>query len=789
MNIVFKNSFKNIFCKPFRTLLVVFAIFVCSLCALLCFDLSESITTVLTGYMGNISRADFIVIATGSDVSTLPDGFPEADTMTIVGDNEMLYKKIDGEYCYVTTDSLRIFGLNVDEAVDMNFIAPIDIKDDEIYLTTKFAEDFGYKVGDKIIIHDRSLEELELTVGGLLPSDTNNPLIVAHSGVVNLNTSSKISCGKLSADMLMIDLKDNSKIEEAKKMLEARYPDASIQDLVTASICNRIVSERMSFIGTLRSLGMSTARTGRILLLENVLYALLGSIPATALYSVIRNPILDFLFRAEDGSGNVIKLDMPPYPFALVIGVILGAVLIECLIPLKAILKALKTSIRDIIFDNRDTEYKYSKTTLVMGIIFLALAVVTFFFRTNIILATVCMLSTVAALAMLFPRILKLVASLVKNIADKTDKPTWSLAAVEATSRKSTVGSGVLCTTAAAMCIIVYALSGAMSGNMNSVPYECDVVFEPTKETKYYSYIEHLENVTDVETVYEQIQVIKLNDAPVTYAYFFALPENGYKYFTGFESVPEKLEEGTVAVDSRYAKRKGIKEGDTIKVTLNPEGVVPVERTYTVAEIFKINTDSISDVILVNMDEYQLLVRDMPGRILIKSTDPEGTKKLLETYAKGTYNSVKTFDEVIEDQKSSNAKAVAIIGAIIAIALGMTAIGMISNQLLGFEGRKKECAVMLSTAMGKGKLSGILLKEVLITSFTASGIGTIVGTVLTTVLSTALASAQTVSMEVDIDPVHIILFFIAMTVVFTGTVLFPIRNLRKMKISEQIKYE
>ena len=160
MNIVFKNSLKNIFCKPLRTLLVVFAIFVCCLCALLCFDLSESITTVLTSYMGNISRADFIVIATGSDVSTLPEGFPEADTMTLVGDSEMLYKKIDGEYCYVTTDSLRIFGLNVDEAVDMNFIAPIDLKDDEIYLTTKFAEDFGYKVGDKITIHDRALEEL-----------------------------------------------------------------------------------------------------------------------------------------------------------------------------------------------------------------------------------------------------------------------------------------------------------------------------------------------------------------------------------------------------------------------------------------------------------------------------------------------------------------------------------------------------------------------------------------------------------------------------------------------------
>ena len=819
MNIIFKTSFKNIFCKPFRTLLVVFAIFVCCLCALLCFDLSESITAVLTNYMGSISRADFIVMTSGSDVSKLPDGFPEADTMTLVGESEKLYKKIDGEYCYVTTDSLRILGVDVDEAVDMQFMAKIDIKDDEIYLAKKFADDFGYKVGDKITIHDRAKEELELTVGGLLPVNNKNPLITAHSGVVNLNTSTKICCGELNADMLMIDLKDNSKIDEAKKMLEERYPDATIQELylsdsdmqminemkaifyllfaitfllvifVTASICNRIVSERMSFVGTLRSLGMSSARTGRILLLENVLYALLGSIPATVLYSFIRLPILNLLFYAEDGTGNTIAFDMPPYPLALVIGVILGAVLIECLIPLKAILKALKISIRDIIFDNRDTEYKFSKSTLIVGFVFLGVAILTFFFRKNILLATVCMLSAVAALALLFPRILKPVTALIKNIADKTDKPTWGLAAVEAISRKSTVGSGVLCTTAAAMCIIVYALSGAMAGNLNAVPYDCDVLINPEKEAKYYTYIEHLENVTDMELIYRQMDMISLNDSPVTYAYFYALPENGYKYFNAFEKLPESLEEGTAAVDSGFAKRKGIKEGDTIKVTLNPEGVVPVERIYKIVEILKTTSSSVSDVIMVNMDEYKLLERDTPGVILIRSNDPEETRDLIETYAKGSYFDVKTFEQYVEDEKANNAKAIAIITTIIVIALGMTAIGMISNQLLGFEGRKKECAVMLSTAMGKGKLSGILLKEVLITSFTASALGTIVGTILTFVLSEALASGQTVSMDVTINPVHIIVFFLAMTIVFTGTVLFPIRNLRKMKISEQIKYE
>ena len=57
------------------------------------------------------------------------------------------------------------------------------------------------------------------------------------------------------------------------------------------------------------------------------------------------------------------------------------------------------------------------------------------------------------------------------------------------------------------------------------------------------------------------------------------------------------------------------------------------------------------------------------------------------------------------------------------------------------------------------------------------------------VLREALQNAELITVDVVIDPVKIILFFVLLTVVFTLTVLFPIRNLRKMKISEQIKYE
>lgn len=819
MNIVFKNSLKNIFGKPLRTLLVVFAIFVCSLCALLCFDLSESITGILTLFYGSVSRADFIVSSSGSDVSTLPDGFPEADTMTIVGDSEMLYKKIDGEYCYVTTDTLRIMGLDVDEAVDMKFLAPIDLKDGEMFINKAFSDDYGYKVGDKITIHDRADEELELTIGGILPDDTKNPLITGYTGIINLNTSKNVSCGHMSADMLLIDLHDNTGIEEAKDMIEDRYPAAVITDLylsesdlalvnemksvfyllfaiafllvifVTASICNRIVSERMSYIGTLRSLGMSTSRTGRILLLENVLYALLGSIPATLLYALIRNPLLSFMFNGTDSEGNAVQFDIPAFPVGLVIGVILGAVLIECLIPLRAILKALKTSIRDIIFDNRDTAYRFSRATLVIGIICLVTAVVTFFFRTNMILAILCMLTSVAALAALFPWILKFITALIKKISDKLDRPSMALASVEAISRKSTVGSGVLCATAAAMCVIVYAVSGAMSDNINDIPYDCDVILTASEKDTYYSFIDHMDNVTDTEMVYMTMTEYKLNDEKISIGNFFAMPDDGFRYFTGFSDLPDKVEPGTIVLDKKYANRKGIKEGDTITLTFNPEGVVPIDRKFTVAKITSVSASTGMDTFLMNEDEYKVLCYGSPAWILIKTTDPEGTKAALETYAKGAYSKVETISEYIADQKQQNSQQLAVIAAIIIIALGMTAIGMISNQLLGFEGRKKECAVMLSTAMGKGKLSGILFKEVLITSVTASGIGTLVGLLMINVIQKAMASTQSISMSFNVNPLTVFLFFIAMTVVFTGTVLFPIRNLRKMKISEQIKYE
>ena len=819
MNIVLKNSLRNITGKPFRTLLVIFTIFMCCMSALLSFDIGSLIERIMETYYGNVSRADIIVYAGGRDLTDLPEGFPECDTMYLSNNSEKLYIDIEGEYNYVSTDALSIFGLDIDEAVDMEFLSPMELSDGMIYVTQKYADDFGCGVGDTVVVHDRAYEEVELTVGGILPDDSKNTVLSGYSAVVNLETADILCCGNREPDMVMIDIRDDSRIDEAKDLYKAQYPGITIQDMfisdslmnvihelevifyllfaaavllvifVTSSICNRIVSERMSYIGTLRSLGMSSSRTARILLLENVLYAILGAVPAIIIYQLLRSIVISSLVGGTE-SMESLGIVIPPVSGALIAGVLAGAVVMECLIPLKAILRALKISIRDIIFDNRDTAYRYGKISLVFGIIFLILSVVLAVINSNLGTAILCLLTTIGALTLLFPRILKLVTELIRKISDKTGHTRWSLAAVEASSRKSTVGSGILCASAAAMCVVVVTVAGFLFGISPEVPYECDIVATCVNSMKYYSYVDGLEGVTDTEPVYcASIQVAVNDEDTSVLAFLFGLPEGGFRYYTELEGLPDSIPENGIVVDSSYARRKGIDVGDTVTFVFDPDSVLPIVKDYTIAALVDDISNGGVECFLVPEREYISLYRDIPSELLVCCDDPEAVSEAMQTYGKGTFTQVKTKAELETEREVNGAAVNAVIYVVIAIAIGMTAIGVISNLLIGFEGRKKECAVMLSTAMDKKTLSGILFREVFITSMTASGIGTAVGTFLLNLVAKALRNSDTFSIKLDIDYKQILVFFVILAAVFTATVIFPIRNLRKMKISEQIKYE
>ena len=818
MNLVLKTSLKNIFGKPFRTLLVLFSVFICALCAMVCLDFVASIKDLLGGTALGISKTDCLLYTNDYSVKKLPEGFPESRVLEINTNSETLYKDIEGEAFYVTSEKLAIYGIDIQKAVDMEFIQPVTIGLNETVITKRFADDFGYNVGDKLVVHDRAGKEIELTITGISANETKNAFIRIYSAFVNEETAKIISCGKMDSGMVMIDVYDNEKAADAVESLRKYYPNAVLMNFVideeaismlnsmlkvfylvfaiafllvifvTASICNRIVSERMPFVGTLRSLGMSSGRTARILLLENVLYAVLGCIPAIIIYGIVRIPIL-MSIMGVGGKGTSFKTTIPPMKLYAIAGVIFGAIVIECVIPLKAILKALKTSIRDIIFDNRDTAYRFSKSGLVIGIILVIGAVVSAVISTDIIAIALCMLFSVISIALLFPWIFKGVTALIKKIADKKENAKWSLAAVEAISRKSTVGSGVLCVTAVAMSVLIFTVVQGEFSSLVKDKFHCDVVLECIEKLQKYRFVNNLEGVQDTEFVYMAEQPVALNDIPYDGGvgkHFYALPDGGFKYFAEFEGLPEKIEDGSIIVYDKYAEKNNLKAGDTIKLTYNPDGVLPIIREYKIAALFEPKYSLRRDTFFISEHDYKELFKEKPRYCLIKCDDPKLVVKTIKTYAVGSYASIRTHTEVINDEKAENAQLNAVLIGIILVAVGMTFIGMVSNQLIGFEGRKKECAVMLSTAMDRARLSGVLLREMFITAVTSSGLGALVGILLVAVAGKAAAQAE---IDVEINPVMTGLFIVFLVLAFTGTALFPIRNLKKMKIAEQIKYE
>lgn len=820
MNIILKNSLRNIFGKPFRTLLIVISIFACAFCGYLCFDIGKTIEDLSMSLVTSITTADLSVTSGGMDISNISEVLPEADILAISANSDLIYTDIEDEYNYASTTRLSIYGMDTEAAETLGFLKDIQAKDGEIVLSNVFAAKFGYKAGDTIVVHDRDKNEVELKVASILPRNGQNPILEGYKGVVNEKTGAILSCGDQDTSVVLIDIKDDSQIEAAKKSIEEHYPDAYVDDMslsdedhamigemkaflylifailfllvifVTASVSNRIVSERMSFIGTLRSLGMSTRKTGLILILENVLYALLGSVPATFLYLPIRDSLLKSMFTVESDAGAV-SFDLPELSIAIPVCVVIGAILIECLIPLRAILRALKTSIRDIIFDNRDTEYRFSTVLTIAGVAFLGIAVITFFLRTNLIWATVCLLSGVTSLALLFPIVLKCISKGIGMISEKAGNASWSLAAVETIARKSTVGSGVLLATAAAMCLIIFSMAGSMEEAMGEVTYRCDAILTCSKTGKYYTYVDHLEGITETERIYSSLETICVGDDPASFsAVMKGYPDGGYRLQKNYEEMPEKIEPGTVLIDGRFAEKEGYKAGDKIKITLHPDGILPITKEYEISKIiYSARLEGGKACIFLPEEEYKLLLNDNPSAILINCDDPEKLVSTVKIYAGDTVSDAVTYQEAVESAKEETAQLTMIMSFVIIGALAMTCIGSISNQLIGFAGRKKECAVMLSTAMSKKKLSGILFKEVLITSIAAAGIGTLSGHILTGIIGDAIDHAASIGLYIEADAGRTVTFFLVLVVIFALTVLLPIRSLRKMKISEQIKYE
>ena len=840
MGTIIKHTLRNIFAKPLITIFLILSITVCAFTGILALDISNSITNVIKSLMTEeTGKAEIMYYASDSvEEDDLAD-IPEHEAVLLSSKSSSMCVKNDNMYEYYNQKSLVTYCTDINTAIDYKILAKdIVLNDDECVITDKIAEDMGLKEGDTFTIFGDNDIDADFKIKKIIkPAGL---LSGQYSALVTENGMAKLTFdGKVKYSTAYIKMQDPSKCSEAVEILEKKDPTGDVVDIlngqdfkstlatitsiflglflitlllvifVTISLSERIILERMSTVGTLRSLGVSPAITTRVILVENLFYGLFGGIFGTLAYALIRDPFFNSIFNVTTASGIEFTLDLGKISPVAIATVIVGAIVVEMLCPLKELLKATKRPIRDIIFDNKETDYKfknkYKYISIILGIISVVLFVVgTVYIKSGFI----CLLGftfVVIAGYMGYPFILRGIGSLIERRAFSKGKPIVGLAATNLRSKKTSIGSSRLIFIATAVCVCLFTYIISEYNFIIFRPADADIVVSGlTKGKETYEFYNTLEGVTDVEFIYNvAVDSVVAGTKEIDNYLEKKYEENSsdllkkigiygadgkYKLFKNVSGIPDEIKSDEIYITKTLADEFNVKKGDNLDILLKGDGAIPFRETYKVAGYIDSSKEDASNrTILMNMDNYKRIYFDSPSRAYIKSTDPARTKDLIESYSSNRISYVKTMDEYIDDVIDQSKGEFALLGMIMVMGVGLALIGVICNQIVAFENRKRESAVLVSTSMNRKKLIKLFMLENTFSSILAIVFGLAIGLVLTKLLFGALASM--IQMEIVIDYAKTGLLLLGMFVAFSITILKTRKNIKKMKLSEQLKYE
>lgn len=815
MGIILKHIFKNIFGKFGRTLLIVVCIMICSLMALASFDLTSSMKSLMMSTFSQLMGTAEIMVTSEEEIDLDDEALPEIESCEIYDMISLTYVHSPKSYYMVEGSGTSILSFDIDKASRMGFGGGTsNFADGQCLINDLYQKKYGVQVGDTIQLYDKEKNCYEFEVVGMA---VDLSAIVSNNETVVVTKADykKLSCGK---EMLitLIDVKDDSKAVETTKYLKDKYPEYDVvyyladEELnsemdqitqvlslillicilmvifVTISLSERIICERMAVVGTLRSLGFSRNATTVFLLAENVMYGLLGSVIGVAIYSVIRVPIFSAMFGI-DPDDTMMVMNIGHMDYLVVTVVIVVAILIEILCSLKEVLKAVKTPIRDIVFSNKDAKYELNKITVIIGIAAMLVAAVLFVVaKTSYMTQIAAIVLMMAGISMVAPCFIVVVGKTISNFFEKKGKIIPSLASRECYTKKNTVGAGILITTVVALCIVVISYSSTLMKEYQSGPiFSSDIMVQPMGlEMAGLRYIEHLPGVTDVKYSYNSYDKIGCGDmTSELYVYSLDPTEDNLKYDKSFEGLSKDIAEDEIYVSKSIARKMGFEEGKTYTITFNSESFMSFDRQMKVVGIYN---ESIKSMVM-NADVYKNIYGIVSvSRIYVCCDNPEETDEFIGKHTDGLCY---TFSESLESEMEDQAMLSSVITAILIIGCGITFIGASGSLLIGFEARKREIAVLLATSLTRKKLALSLFLESFFTALLGIIFAAPFGFILTIPVRNILEVIEDEYFVFHYDISKTICILVVMVFVFSLMSLQPIEAMRKMKLSEQLKYE
>jgi putative ABC transport system permease protein len=837
LRIIIKYILKNIKEKKFRTFILLLSVAMSTALFFASNGISSTMEDIgikrLQQYTGNSD----IVIRT---IDTSPDAFfsPTA-AKEWEQDMDYIYEAIEITVPYTDVNKdetihLDILGIDLAQLQKMNTVI-FDQENDvlpfdgnKIIISSKTAQEYKLELDDTMAVYINGEKQTFRICGIAQQTGFFQEFGDATMGVVPKETLTAIYEVTGKANMAFIKVKANENKENLLEKLAAEYPGYLVREAVTEeeieeqvgaitttfllvtvvvaimsifiiySAFKVITTERIIVIGTLRSVGATKKTTNFLLILESVVYGILGGVIGCILgvgLLYLMSMILNPNWKVE--GGLMVTFSAIHLVLAFVLAIVLS--FISAIVP---ILKVTRVSLKDIILGKTEVDPIKSKRSTVKGVIGVLFVAVSIFLppyaqrELAIPLGLTCILLLMSGIILIVPYAANLFSTVMRAFFQMIFGNVGSLAVKNLRDEKNIVTNiSLLGIAIASLLMIITVTDGALT-EMNQyytkTPlYKLHVwTWDGVMDLNFEKGVRDLPNVDDARGFYvdEEVEIQGENSAVQL------LEGIDTKQFLNYwnidiegdrQALVDRLDEGrNIIIGNMLRNQLNAKSGDSITLQMTNG-----EKEYKIIGFMDTAHENGSYAIISDDNFKQDMNVDVFTGVRIKtnSNSADIIKNFRDKYV-ADRPGAETVAEIAKEDIENNQQQFDIVRGFIFIALFIGILSVANNLLISFMQRKHDIAMLRSVGMSQVQIRKMIFIEALSAGFLGGMIGVIGGTIMIAVVPYILAALEQ-RFVVRYSAIATVVFLLAGMVITIFASISPALKSSKLNIIETIKME
>lgn len=827
--ILFKYLWKSLLEKKARTFLVLFSIAV-----------SAALIFANEGFKGtieymfheantrNAGNSDFLIEVKKEagavewvDIDLLREYRKELEYVCPIQSQQALYApNVEDMYYF------QIYGVNMKEFQEHN---PFGLQQGsyeewngfKVIIGDIYAKRYSFSVGDTIIL-EMNGNKHSFTIAGIANQEGIYSRELADGGRLFMPKETLEAIYGEGSNIVYLKVKEPSKREELYERLSRTFSDYQVEytvdsKLIDAEISNyllpfrasslavifmtmfiistgfgMITSERISSLGTLRSLGVTRKRVKRILILESAGIGAIGGLIGCVFGIGVLVLIKDLFFQ-DDGS----FANSAPLQFGMkeIITTTLAAILITGACAILSINKVAKLQIKEIILYQRNQKLTKKSKLWMVGFVFILTALVLPPYLPTSIFGMVvgCILATgvLAGLVLIIPGFIGMLA----EAFNKLGLPQEIYLGIRNVSEdKALLGNLKLFSAMIAIVVYMASIFHTMSYDLHYTwdhqhLYDVSFILREADEESL-KRVKEVDGVTEAVGYYENYNC-KLGEDELFLNMLYGIEDDSFfemNVVGGLDEIKPallELNQGKHIIITNILKMKlGVQLGDTLKIRYGEK----VEN-YKITGFVDTNL-GIGHVAYISGDNFKSFIGaayydtfKVDGNV-----DPDTLKLNLKREFTKDILSINTKQE----QERANADKVDSMFNAISIytyfAVGVGMLGMFNNIMSGFLERKRSFALYRCIGMSNKGISKMLISE----SITIGLSGSLFGLTASLIMTATIPQIVGVMWgKVATQPAYTVMAVLSITGFITMLMvsILPLTKSRKISIMESMRYE